>query len=413
MQDNTHEHIDDALVQRGWQAMQQQLDVALPVQPQRKRRVLAWWWIAAAAALLLLVAGYGWWTGTPAQQPDLVPTQLPSAKATAKTPQLPTAPAVATPTLETTTTVRGGIRATQSSVPPAPVFRNRATDVVPIAALRPSGQLESSYVSAVAPALIAESPTLSNAATSPLAAAPMALLLVPSASADMTPVPAVRATRPWHGYVALAGGLDPATQRPLAALSAGLARQWRSGWGLDAAVGYQRHITTFKQDTDDLRLASLDGMTSGGGLNNVVVIDGASLRYSRVQASLAATYRILPRVQVGLGVQGSRYLTAAVDAQYPVSMEIPSGTGNFSEIRQNGSLDLFENTENEFQYNLDPAGVPLDAPTERWSAGMVGDVSVRINTQVSVQLQYQHTLTNWPFAAQRGQALLLGVKYSW
>lgn len=415
MQDNTHEHIDEALVQRGWMAMQQQLDAAMPVQQKRKRRVLAWWWtVSAAAALLLLVGGYVWWSVPTPVAPTPHATALPdtpsaSREAAGAAPgRLATTQGTNRLPLDMTAAAKAGVRAVPQAVP-----TNRAVpSQVDGAAVAMADHADAAGLQAPPPAMRVESAPLNNATTPLLVGAPIAPLLVPVDDAGLALVPAPQAKR-WRGYAAVAGGLDLGGQRPLAALSVGAARQWGSGWGLDAAVGYQRHVASFGQDTDLPLSAGMDGAGTSPNPSHVILIDETTLRYSRVQAGLTATYRILPRVQVGLGLQGCRYLTAVVDAQYPVMNETTAGSGNLSNAEQNGSLNLFDSTNATLRNNFVEASASLGAPVGRWSAGVVADVSVLVSSKLSVQVQYQRTLTDWPFAAQRTQALLLGVRYGW
>ncbi len=83
MQDRQHSDIDPVFIDNAWSRMEEQLDIAMPVQDGRRRRMVAWWLVLGA---LLLSVGFGvWlWAGVdlkplPAQEPQPANTNIPIA----------------------------------------------------------------------------------------------------------------------------------------------------------------------------------------------------------------------------------------------------------------------------------------------------------------------------------------------
>lgn len=55
MLDNRNSGLDPSFVDKAWEDMRRQLDVAMPVESKKRRPVLAWWWWAAALLLPIMI----------------------------------------------------------------------------------------------------------------------------------------------------------------------------------------------------------------------------------------------------------------------------------------------------------------------------------------------------------------------
>lgn len=409
MSSNPHDPIDEALLQRGWQAMQQQLDVAMPTQRRRKRGLWLWWTMAGAVVLL---GGHGWWSLQ--NSPNSASQTAPSRPAPVRDAHPLQAPKDV-PTYKSMTTIATNQQSVdrpsvvKRSAVPVRETTSSSTPLIVMTAIEPplSMRVDSStIIAAKADFLpVKEVETVSYLPTKPWVELTSP---APSVGGDIHAMNDKR--RAWRGFVSVQAGMDISNQSPLAGMGVGIAHQGKGRWGIDMALHYQRNWINARPEEATLSALDLSGSEINAGAGQVIVIDEASLRYARWQATLVPTVRIRPRLRIGVGLQGSHYRSASVEVIAAGTVE-SAGLGNFNVSSASGSLDLLDNTGTAPQYSR-ADGTPFGTSRQRWTAGIVGGIDLAVSPRFTVQLQYQYPLTAEPFAAQRPHALLLGGRYA-
>lgn len=421
MQDKRNSKLDQALVDKAWLQMQEQLEVAMP---QRKRRAFWWWWAGAIGVCLLLLTAFMLNTkplGTqlqiaPPAAPRVVTETQPVANAELEeqhpenttnvtTGQRPEAVVQEqnSPGLNTTVLEKRALINTPAASASESVTSNLtapATTKLVVATVAPAADNQEESVSITMTDVETTSEALTDVSRATMDAVanlpsvtPPLLSLASSFPAKVTPV---SSPKQWHYYLETQGGFSlSTTDYNSFALGAGVQRDIGNKFHAELGVQYQVNRRSLFDNTNS-DLVSLEEFSGSLGSQYALSVSAAyqNLQTTRYSAYLVGGYSLSPRWSVSGGIQASYFAKA-----YTVFGGEGTGVSEPATGEANGQrVDLYENTLSV--YDLDTVTNAVRGPyplnANRWQWSLNTSVHYRFAQRWEANLRYQRHLTAWP-----------------